>query len=168
MFDVRAMISDETSSVMSWPCSRAVRSPVWSGPYSRFARLQMVDQFTQYVGSAPAASPAVLCGIAHAQTREGVSTRWVGRGLPRRWRAWLSLAASRSAAMGARGENRHGKRSGRRFALADGPVVEVDAVVSNCDSARTYRDLVGGAAALHLRSDADTNRPARVSSSTWA
>ena len=32
----------------------------------------MVDHFTQYVGSAPDASPAVLCGIAHMQTREGV------------------------------------------------------------------------------------------------
>ena len=33
---------------------------------------QMVDHFTQYVGSAPDASPAVLCGIAHMQIREGV------------------------------------------------------------------------------------------------
>ena len=33
---------------------------------------QMVDHFTQYVGSAPDASPAVLCGIAHMQTCGGV------------------------------------------------------------------------------------------------
>ena len=33
---------------------------------------QMLDHFTQYVGSSPAASPAVLCGIAHMQTSEGV------------------------------------------------------------------------------------------------
>ena len=32
---------------------------------------QMLDHFTQYVGSAPDASPAVLCGIAHMQTDEG-------------------------------------------------------------------------------------------------
>ncbi len=32
----------------------------------------MIDHFTQYVGSAPDASPAVLCGIAHMQTSEGV------------------------------------------------------------------------------------------------
>lgn len=32
----------------------------------------MIDHFTQYVGSAPDASPAVLCAIAHMQTREGV------------------------------------------------------------------------------------------------
>jgi len=33
---------------------------------------QMLDHFTQYVGSSPYASPAVLCGIAHMQTGEGV------------------------------------------------------------------------------------------------
>ena len=38
---------------------------------------QMLDHFTQYVGSAPDASPAVLCGIAHMQTSEGV---WYPRG----------------------------------------------------------------------------------------
>lgn len=38
---------------------------------------QMLDHFTQYVGSAPDQSPAVLCGIAHMQTGEGV---WYPRG----------------------------------------------------------------------------------------
>ncbi len=38
---------------------------------------QMLDHFTQYVGSAPDQSPAVLCGIAHMQTSEGV---WYPRG----------------------------------------------------------------------------------------
>ena len=33
---------------------------------------QMLDHFTQYVGSSPYGSPAVLCGIAHMQTDEGV------------------------------------------------------------------------------------------------
>ena len=32
----------------------------------------MMDHFTQYVGSSPYGSPAVLCGIAHMQTDEGV------------------------------------------------------------------------------------------------
>ncbi len=32
----------------------------------------MLDHFTQYVGSCPEASPAVLCGIAHMQTAEGI------------------------------------------------------------------------------------------------
>ncbi len=38
---------------------------------------QMLDHFTQYVGSCPESSPAVLCGIAHMQTNEGV---WYPRG----------------------------------------------------------------------------------------
>ena len=33
---------------------------------------QMLDHFTQYVGSSPFAAPAVLCSIAHMQTSEGV------------------------------------------------------------------------------------------------
>ena len=33
---------------------------------------QMIDHFTQYVGSSPYGSPAVLCGIAHMQTDEGI------------------------------------------------------------------------------------------------
>lgn len=39
-------------------------------PDARIA--QMIDHFTQYVGSSPEASPAVLCGIAHMQTNEGI------------------------------------------------------------------------------------------------
>ena len=38
---------------------------------------QMLDHFTQYVGSSPYGSPAVLCGIAHMQTDDGV---WYPRG----------------------------------------------------------------------------------------
>ena len=38
---------------------------------------QMLDHFTQYVGSAPDASPAVLCSIAHIQTDSGV---WYPKG----------------------------------------------------------------------------------------
>ena len=38
---------------------------------------QLLDHFTQYVGSSPDLSPAVLCSIAHMQTRDGV---WYPRG----------------------------------------------------------------------------------------
>lgn len=41
---------------------------------------QMLDHFTQYVGSSPDRSPAVLCGIAHMQTSEGI---WYPRRHPR-------------------------------------------------------------------------------------
>ena len=33
---------------------------------------QMLDHFTQYVGSCPDNAPAVLCSIAHMQTEGGV------------------------------------------------------------------------------------------------
>ena len=47
---------------------------------------QMLDHFTQYVGSSPFGSPAVLCSIAHMQTDEGIwypmgGTREVPRAL---------------------------------------------------------------------------------------
>ncbi|MEI6635620.1 MAG: FAD-dependent oxidoreductase, partial [Planctomycetota bacterium] len=38
---------------------------------------QMLDHFTQYVGSCPEQSPAVLCSIAHMQANDGV---WYPRG----------------------------------------------------------------------------------------
>jgi phytoene desaturase len=112
---------------------------------------QMLDHFTQYVGSAPDASPAVLCGIAHMQTAEGI---WYPRG-----------------ARGARGGTRAVPEALRRLALdlgveireetpvrriltADGAVTGVEtaagervplaAVVSNCDSVRTHRELLAG------------------------
>ena len=47
-------------------------------PVCRTRRVaQMLEHFIQYVGSSPAASPAVLCGIAHMQVGEGV---WYPRG----------------------------------------------------------------------------------------
>ena len=110
---------------------------------------QMVDHFTQYVGSAPAASPAVLCGIAHMQTREGV---WYPMGGTRSIPAALaSLAESlgvqiRTNVLVENIVTASGAVCGLR--LGDGSVVDVDAVVSNCDSVRTYRELVGGAASL--------------------
>ena len=52
--------------------SGLVRSKI---PDERIA--QMIDHFTQYVGSSPESSPAVLCGIAHMQTNEGI---WYPKG----------------------------------------------------------------------------------------
>ena len=46
-------------------------------PAARERVAQMLDHFTQYVGSSPYGSPAVLCGIAHMQTQEGI---WYPRG----------------------------------------------------------------------------------------
>jgi diapolycopene oxygenase len=33
---------------------------------------QMLDHYTQYVGSSPDASPAILCAIGHMQSEEGI------------------------------------------------------------------------------------------------
>ena len=117
-----------------------VRSQV---PEPRVA--QMLDHFTQYVGSAPDASPAVLCGIAHMQTSEGIwypigGTRAVPVALERLAR---DLGVEIRTCTGVRrivveqGEVR-GVETG------DGERVELAAVVSNADSVRTHRELVGG------------------------
>jgi len=104
---------------------------------------QMVDHFTQYVGSAPDASPAVLCGIAHMQTCGGV---WYPMGGTRAVPAALTkLAESLSVEFrcGARVEKiltSQGAVHGVR--LEGGETVGVDAVVSNSDSVRTHRELL--------------------------
>ena len=38
---------------------------------------QMLDHYTQYVGSSPEASPAILCAIGHMQSEEGI---WYPKG----------------------------------------------------------------------------------------
>jgi len=113
---------------------------------------QMVDHFTQYVGSSPAASPAVLCGIAHMQTGEGIWYPMGGTGaVPRILR---ELAESLGVTF------RTG--SGVRRILSDndtvtgveteqGEQVALSAVVSNADSVRTYRDLIGGKVARRFQ-----------------
>lgn len=104
---------------------------------------QMLDHFTQYVGSSPYGSPAVLCGIAHMQTAGGV---------------WYPIGGTRAVpdALGALAESlgveihtgvavtgiveRGGRARGVR--LANGSVVAADAVVSNMDSCRTHAELL--------------------------
>lgn len=105
---------------------------------------QMVDHFTQYVGSAPDASPAVLCGIAHMQTAEGIWYPMGGTGsIPA---ALEQLASSLGV------EVRCGERvtrilvnqgAARGVRLENGEELAFDAVVSNCDSVRTHRELLG-------------------------
>ena len=57
--------------VLAMRMGRSVASTVRSfAPDPRVA--QMIDHFTQYVGSSPYGSPAILCGIAHMQTDEGI------------------------------------------------------------------------------------------------
>lgn len=106
---------------------------------------QMLDHFTQYVGSSPDASPAVLCGIAHMQTDEGV---WYPIGGTRAVPVALQKLAGD---LGVKvklnsGIQRIVTDEQRRFksVITDsGEQYEFDQVVSNSDSVRTHRELLG-------------------------
>ncbi len=105
---------------------------------------QMLDHFTQYVGSAPDASPAVLCGIAHMQTEEGI---WYPMGGTR------AVPEALERLIGELGVEVRTGTGVRRLLIESGRVrgVETDAgervplaaVVSNADSVRTHRELIG-------------------------
>lgn len=109
------------------------------------ARLaQMLDHFVQYVGSSPYGAPAVLCAIAHMQTAEGV---WYPMGGTRAVAEALTKLAGELGATLQPGNEVTG------LAIEGGAVKGVrtvhgitpfDAVISNMDSVRTYRELVGG------------------------
>jgi diapolycopene oxygenase len=145
MFDAKAsfkpgVLKDVLTMRMGRTVGATVRSHV---PDARVA--QMVDHFTQYVGSSPDASPAVLCGIAHMQTDEGV---WYPMGGTRAVPVALTKLA-RSLGV----EIRTG--TGIQRILSDGArvtgvvtdsgdTVPLAAVVSNCDSVRTHRELLAG------------------------
>ena len=106
---------------------------------------QMIDHFTQYVGSSPYGSPAVLCGIAHMQTEEGVwypmgGTRAVPLALEK-----LARGLGVEFRTGTKIENilsYGGEVTGVRTDA--GEEIALRAVVSNCDSVRTHRELIQG------------------------
>jgi diapolycopene oxygenase len=106
---------------------------------------QMLDHYTQYVGSSPDASPAILCAIGHMQSEEGIwypkgGTRAVPEALVKLGR---ELGVEYHASMEVeRLTIEDGKVTG--LVMADGERLHFDAVVSNEDSVRTYRELVGG------------------------
>jgi phytoene desaturase len=104
---------------------------------------QLLDHFTQYVGSAPNSSPAVLCGIAHMQTQEGVWYPAGGtRAIPT---ALVRLASDLNVDL-------RTSVGVRRIVVADGAVQGIEtergefmsfaAVVSNADAVRTYQHLL--------------------------
>ncbi len=111
---------------------------------------QMLDHFTQYVGSSPYGSPAVLCAIAHMQAADGVwypmgGTRAVAEALARLATELGATIRTGSDVTSLRVEN--GAVTG--LTLASGDVVPCDTVISNMDSIRTYRELVGGEVGEH-------------------
>jgi phytoene desaturase len=106
---------------------------------------QMLDHYTQYVGSCPEQSPAVLCGIAHMQSHDGV---WYPRGgtgaVPR---ALASLAVDLGVEIRTKTPIRRIiVESGRVRGVetAAGETIRAGAVVSNSDSVRTHRELLEG------------------------
>jgi diapolycopene oxygenase len=110
---------------------------------------QMLDHFTQYVGSSPDLSPAVLCSIAHIQTNEGV---WYPRGGTRA----VALALSRLASdlgvelctgAGVKMILTDQKNGVSGVELDDGRVMPLAAVISNADAVRTHRELLAGTSA---------------------
>lgn len=109
---------------------------------------QMVDHFIQYVGSSPYGAPAVLCAIGHMQVGDGVwyplgGTRAVPDALAR-------LAARLGVELRTDSDIRRvlvERGAVRGVETTSGEVVRLDAVVSNMDAVRTYRELVGGEAA---------------------
>ncbi len=110
---------------------------------------QMLDHFTQYVGSSPDLSPAVLCGIAHMQTGEGV---WYPLGGTRAVAAALirladELGVKLRSGLGVRSIQTRPDGSVRGVVLEGGQEVPLAAVVSNCDSVRTHRELLAGTTA---------------------
>lgn len=128
--------------VLSMRMGRSVAGTVRKfNPDPRVA--QMLDHFTQYVGSCPEQSPAVLCGIAHMQTQEGV---WYPRGGTRAVPEALvklgeELGVEYRTETGIARILVDGARV-RGVVTDGGEVIELAAVVSNADSVRTHRELL--------------------------
>jgi diapolycopene oxygenase len=106
---------------------------------------QMLDHYTQYVGSSPDASPAILCAIGHMQSEEGIwypigGTRAVPEALVKLGRE-LGVQYHPSTEV-ERIVIENGKIAG--LTLAGGATQRFDAIVSNEDAVRTYRELIGG------------------------
>ena len=145
MFDARNMTKAGTlGDVLAMRMGRSVGSTVRSFvPDARVA--QMMDHFTQYVGSAPDASPAVLCGIAHMQTQEGV---WYPRGGTAAIPAALARLADELGVELRLGADvrriTHTNAAVTGVELANGESVKLDAIISNSDAVRTHRELLGG------------------------
>jgi len=106
---------------------------------------QMIDHFTQYVGSSPEASPAVLCGIASMQTKEGV---WYPMGGTRAVPVALEKLATELGVVFKPNTDiakiEHDNKKVTGLTTTQGDKYQFDCVVSNCDSVRTHRELLEG------------------------
>jgi diapolycopene oxygenase len=109
---------------------------------------QMLDHYVQYVGSSPDNSPAILCSIGHMQAEQGI---WYPKGGTR-------AVPEALARLGSELDVRyHTSIEISRLLTEDGAITGLetsngeqhrfDALVSNEDAVRTYRELLGGAVA---------------------
>ena len=140
---LEAMTPRGLADVLSLKFGRTVAGLVRSHvPDERVA--QMIDHFTQYVGSSPDSSPAVLCGIAHMQTNEGVWYPMGGtRAIPE---ALIKLGSDLGVTYITGQQVTAIRTSAGRVAgveLENGDRLDADIVVSNSDSVRTHDELLG-------------------------
>jgi diapolycopene oxygenase len=170
MFDLKTALDPKVlADVLAMRMGRSVAGTVRKfNPDPRVA--QMIDHYTQYVGSSPYGSPAVLCGIAHMQANEGIwypigGTRAVPVALEKlarelgveiRTGTHITKILTNDGAPGAthRGGRfslapSEGERAGVRGQVTGvltnhGEEIPLSAVVSNCDSVRTHRELING------------------------
>lgn len=145
MFDFKTALDPSVlGDVLAMRMGRSVAGTVRKfTPDARVA--QMMDHFTQYVGSSPYGSPAVLCGIAHMQTDEGI---WYPMGGTRAVPVALEKLARELGVeihtntyitkILTEGRNVTGVRTNH------GQEIPLRAVVSNCDAVRTHRELING------------------------
>lgn len=146
MFDLRTMIKPSMLGAvlnmrMHQTVAQAVRAHV---PEARVA--QMLDHFTQYVGSSPDASPAVLCGIAHMQLQDGVWYPRGGTGAVPRALAQLAreLGVELRTSTGVKQILRDSQGAVAGVETESGERIPLGAVISNADAVRTHRELLSG------------------------
>jgi len=143
--DLKANMSLETlSDVMALRMHRTVAGQIKKNVADPRVR-QMLEHFIQYVGSSPLASPAVLCGIAQMQSGEGV---WYPMGGTRAVPLALTRLAEelgvdfRTGVDVTRIHTENGQA--KAVVTSEGERFAFDRIVSNMDSVRTYRELIGG------------------------
>jgi phytoene desaturase len=132
------------ADVMAMRMGRSVASTVRKHvPEPRAA--QMLDHFTQYVGSCPERSPAVLCGIASMQVAEGIwypkgGTGAVPAALEKRARE-LGVIFHLNRGVRSIDADKTG-RTATGLTTDDGERFDFDRVVSNSDTVRAHRELL--------------------------
>jgi len=147
MIDVKAGFQPSIlADVMKMRMGRSVAGTVRKYiPDERVA--QMLDHFTQYVGSSPYGSPAVLCGIAHMQTHDGI---WFPIGGTR---AVPEALAKLAGELGVELRTDCGIAKVNANAAQDtvtgvtteaGEIIPLSSIVSNADSVRLHRELLNG------------------------